>query len=378
MSDLTPLELKSATEANPADEVKTALDALTADVAEKTAPVAELAKRLDGIEAKLSRPNLGGKSEENTDDKLEAKALDKALRHGVESLDADERKAMNWGTPSAGGYVTQPEYSTQIVDKITELSPVRQVARVLSIGSERVYVPVLANQLDGTWVTETGTRQEDEPTFDQVEINAHEHAVIVPVSLQLLEDSFIDLPAFLSGHIAERFAKAESTAFVTGDGNGKPTGWLDDLTGFAQTVVAADGSDIETTIFDMLYSLPAAYAARGSWLMNRRTIGTVRKALDTALAGVAWSDSARDGTPAMLLGRPVYEAPDAPDLDTDGAITLADFGSGYTIADRIGVQILRDDYTGRGSGVVKFHARRRIGGKVVQPDAFAVSTISAS
>jgi HK97 family phage major capsid protein len=378
------LETKSA-DTDPVAEVKQALAGLTADINEKTAPVADLATRLDEIEAKLARPNLGGKAKADDEDNIEHKALDKALRNGVHALDADEQKALNWGTGSAGGYVTAPEYSTQIVNKISELSPIRRLASVMSIGSEKVYVPTIASQIDGGWVTETGTRTEDEPTFGQVAIDVFEHAVIVPVSLQLLEDSFIDLPGFLAGHIAERFAKAESTAFVIGDGSGKPEGILDDANTYSGVTADQDGSDLIEKLIALYYTLPSTYAANGSWLMNRNTMGLIRAAADNTTKGTLWSDSLANGQPARFLGAPVAESPDMDDLVSGDSpagdtvpVVFGDFATAYRVVDRVGVQILRDDFTGRSTGLVKFHARRRVGGKIVQPEALVTLTGSAA
>src|SRR5690606_39323519 len=111
-------------------------------------------------------------------------------------------------------------------------------------------------------------------------------------------------------------------------------------------------------------------------LMNRELMGIIRAAADNTTKGTLWSDSLANGQPATLLGRPVYEAPDMGGLNDGGSpagpgypVAFADWSSMYQIVDRIGLNIMRDDYTGAGNGIVKFHARRRLGGKVVLPEA---------
>ena len=47
------------------------------------------------------------------------------------------------------------------------------------------------------------------------------------------------------------------------------------------------------------------------------------------------------------------------------------------IADRTGFEILRDDYTGAANGIVKLHARRRVGGRVVLGEAMTKLKIAA-
>lgn len=335
--------------------------------------VEKLNERLDGIEAKMNRPEGTQTKEEGN---IEQKALNTFLRNGMASLSDDEQKTLNLGTPAAGGYVTAPEYSTTVLEKVTEFSPIRSLASVMSIGTTEIYLPALTTPLTGNWVTETGARPSSEPTFEQLNIKVFEHAVIVPVSQQLIEDSFIDLQSYLAGQIGQQFGKAEAAAFVNGDGNGKPTGFMNDPAAFEQIVAAQDGTDIIDQLIKLFYALPSAYAGQASWLMNRKTMALIRGSLDTTKR-MLWGDSLTTGQPATLLGRPVYEAVDMPDYQPEVAadtfpVAFGDFSAGYQIVDRVGVQIMRDDYTGADNGIVKIRARRRVGGKTVQPEAIAL------
>lgn len=366
------LETKSATEL-PADdnvtEIKSALDNLVKDVGEKTKPIADLEKRLAAVEAKAARPNISRAESKDEAKELEAKAFNSFLRNGAASLDDAEKKTLNWGTPASGGYVTAPEYSTTIVDKITEMSPMRRVSSVMSVGSSKVYIPVGLTNVAPIWVSENGTRTTTEPTFDQVELDVYEQSVVVPVSTQLLEDSFIDLAGYIANQAAVQFAKAEATAFMTGDGNGKPTGLLKTPGDFEQVIADQDGSDIIEAVISAFYKLPGQYAANSSWFMTRQTQGIIRAAADTTTKGTLWSDSLANGTPATLLGRPVFDAPDMDEVASGDSpagntypIALFDGRAAYQIADRISTAVLRDDLTGAGTGVTNFRLRRRVGG----------------
>jgi HK97 family phage major capsid protein/HK97 family phage prohead protease len=352
---------------------------------EKKTDTSALVQRLDRLEAKANRP--GGISTGANAAEIEAKALNMFLRNGAASLDMDQKSNLNIGTNSAGGFVVAPEYSRRIIERITEISPIRQVANVMSIGTTEVFFPVVTTKLAGTWVTENGTRQASQPVFDQVKIETFEHAVIVPVSQQLIEDSFIDLQSYLAGQIAEQFARAENAAFVIGDGSGKPTGFLDNPALFGQTDLAQGGNAeaIVKAVIDTFYSLQSAYAANGSWMMTRQMMGRIRAAADTTTKGAMWSDGLADGTPARLLGRPVYEAVDMDDLVDDTTspddtfpVAFGDFRAAYQIVDRVGVQLMRDDFTGADTGIVKMRARRRVGGKLLQPEAVVLIKGEAS
>lgn len=351
----------------PATPATPDLSAIESRMAEMQTRIDEMQTRAEEAEVRAQRP---GSPAVHTGGSDETRALNTFLRGGIGGLDEIQRRALNLGTPSAGGYAVAPEYSRVILNNLTEFSPIRALASVLAIGTTEVYIPTLATALNGGWVTETGERGESQPVFGQVNIPTFEFATIVPVSLQLLEDNQVDLAGFLTRHIGSQFGKAEATAFVTGDGNGKPTGLLSTPGNYEQVAAAQDGSDIIAKIIELHYALPGAYAARASWLMNRRTQGIIRAAADNATKGTLWSDSLANGTPPMLLGRPVYDAPDMDDL-ADGAsptedtypIAFADVASSYQVVDRVGVAIMRDDYTGADTGIVKLRARRRVGGK---------------
>ncbi|MDA9529258.1 phage major capsid protein [Bradyrhizobium sp. CCBAU 25338] len=380
------LEFKDSGEADdPIAEVAKELAALKADLETKAAnDNTKLTERLDRIEAKVNRP--GNKSAANDNEpRVETKALNKFLHAGVQSLDDLERKTLNLGTTTAGGYVVAPEYSTKIVEGLTQFSPLRGLASSMTIGGTEIYIPTLTGNADGGWVTETGTRPTTEPVFGQADIKTFEYAAVVPVSVQLLEDSFVDLAGFLSRHITKRFAKGESAAFIVGDGNGKPTGLMHTPGSYNQITADQDGSDLLAKLIDTFYALPSEYANVGSWLMKRETMGLIRKLADASTANrTLWSDGLANGTPATLLGRPVYEAIDMDSFVGSGSpaadtfpIAFGDYASAYQIVDRVGVAIQRDDFTGADNGIVKLRARRRVGGKPILPEAVVLIKATA-
>ena len=92
-----------------------------------------------------------------------------------------------------------------------------------------------------------------------------------------------------------------------------------------------------------------------------------------------WQEPLSQGNPATILGRPVLELPDMPDVAA-GAIPVVfgDFGSGYRIFDRVNLSVLRDPYSQQVHGLVRFHARRRVGGGVTKTEAFKFLTMHAA
>jgi HK97 family phage major capsid protein/HK97 family phage prohead protease len=365
----------TAPAANITNETENKAAPVPATPAVDTKALDAIQKRLDSLEAKGNRLAADNDNDDHGD--VETKALNQWLRNG--QVDS-ELKTLTVGTAASGGYTVAPEYSANVIKKIAELSPIRGLASVMSIGTNKVYIPTLASDAAVAWTTETGTRTTTEPTFGQIDIEVFEQYCVIPVSRQLLEDSMVDLPALLADRMAIKFAQAEASAFVLGDGSGKPTGLLNTPGAFEAVEADQAGSDILAKLIEAYYSLPAEYAARATWAMNRKTAGIIRAAADNASARSSiWSDGIAGGTPATLLGAPVSYWPDLEDVQSGDSpagdtypIVLADFQSAYQIVDRVGLDVMRDDLTGADTGLVKFRARRRVGGKPLLSEAAVV------
>lgn len=354
-----------------------------AEVIELRSQVAELRSTVEQLEIRSQRP---GRQTEQRDTAAHDLALRSYLREGRNGLTADQTRALTAGTNTAGGYLVIPEYSRTIIEGVTNLSPMRALSSVMSIGTDKVVLPKMTTRLSGGWVTETGARPSSQPVFDQQEISVFEHAVIVPMTTQLVEDSMINLPAYISAQIARQFAIEESIAFTKGDGNGKPTGFLDDPDMFEAVEIvqpAGVGNQFLEALIDLFYSLPADYAANATWQMKRKTMGIIRKLADLSDNGAIWSDSLANGEPARFLGRPVaaneYMDDIVPAVAGDTVpVAIGDFMQGYTIVDRVNLEFLNDPYTGADTGLWKLRARRRVGGAVTKAEAIQVLKATAA
>lgn len=344
----------------------------TAEIEAKIAPLAELpasldkvTKRLDEIERRVNRPRAAPAEDKPA---AEVKAFRSFIRTGPERMGADEVKDLRVANDTAGGYLAPDQFSTEMLKNLVEISPVRSAARVSSISAGSITLPKRTGTTTAYWVGETEDRTETQPTYGQVEIEAHELAAFVDVSNRLLEDSAIDIAAELSADLAEEFARAESVAFLTGNGVKRPEGILTDTD--VQTVANGHATELQVDgLIDIFHDLPAFYRNRGAWMMNAKTIGAVRKLKD-ADGNYLWRDSLVEGNPPTLLGRPVVDAPDMPDIEAASTpIAFGDFAEAYRIVDRIGLQVLRDPYSLATKGLVRFHARRRTGGRVVKAEA---------
>jgi HK97 family phage major capsid protein len=372
----TALEFKS--EAGDPDPVK-AIEALSAALDQKmTGFTDEIKKVNDKVDAeivKLKRPGTENKSE---DQKLEAKAFETFIRRGREALNPDEVKSLRVSDDTAGGYLAPDEFGTELDRNVVLFSPVRQIARVLPTGSPAVIWPKRTGGMTGQWVGETQPRPETTVTFGQNRYPVCEFAAYVDVSNAMLEDSVFDVPSLLAFEFGEEFGVAEGTAFVNGASVLSPSGFMQD-SGLSYTA-GGDASAIKADgLIDLYHAIKAAYRANAVWGMNSTTLGTIRKLKDgngqylLAMAGI------NNAPVTTLLGRPVVEMPDMPDIEANAfPVVFGDFMQGYRIFDRISLSILRDPYSQATNGMTRFHGRRRVAAGVGKAEAIRKLKIAVS
>ena len=305
-----------------------------------------------------------------------AKAFNAYLRSGdddaLRGLEL-EGKSLSTAVNSDGGYLVDPQTAEQIQSVLRSTASLRAVASVVNVEATTYDVLIDHTEVGSGWATEAGAVSEtDTPLIDRISIPLHELSALPKASQRLLDDSAFDVEGWLAGRIAEKFARAEAAAFVSGDGIDKPTGFLNhskvddaswawgDLGYVATGFDAAIGNG--DAIIDLVYALGAEYRANAAFVMNSKTAGLLRKLKDND-GRFLWSDGLSAGEPARLLGYPVVIAEDMPDVSAGSyAVAFGDFAAGYTIAERPDLRILRDPFSAKPH--VLFYATKRVGGDV--------------
>lgn len=371
-------EQKAAPEGDPADlatrvgtleEIVAGLDERLKAVEGTTAATKAAADR---IEIKLARPGILTTKREEAP--VQTKAFAEYARRGEAAVGVEIKNLTL--AANGGGYLAPDEFVTVIAKGLVQTSPIRQHARILTISAAEARMPKRTGTMTAAWVAETGTRTTTQPVYGEITLTPHEVACYVDVSNALLEDNQYNLLGELSADFAEEFGRIEGAAFVSGDGTGKPSGILADTSitkvTTAATAMAADD------IVDLFHALPGFYAVNGVWGMNRSTIGTVRK-LKSASGDYLWHDALSEGNPPTILGRPVVELPDMPDIAADALpILFGDLKQGYRIVDRVSLSVMRDPFSVATAGQTRFHGRRRVGGGVVKAEALRLLKIKAA
>ena len=307
-------------------------------------------------------------------------AFNTYLRKDDRGLVGDEFKALSVGSDPDGGYVVHPDMSGQVVQRIFETSPMRAYASVQVISTDALEGLFDLDEADAGWVAETETRPETStPQLKVWRIPVHEIFAQPAATQKLLDDAEINMEAWLAGKVADRFARKENAAFVSGNGIDKPRGFLTYANGttlpgtIEQVKTGADGAFVAApnggdVLYDAIYALKAPYRANATWFMNRTTVKMVRKLKDGDGA-YHWQPGLAAGQPATLAGYPIASFEDMPSGTTTNALAIAfgDMRATYQIVDRIGIRVLRDPYTAK--PYVRFYTTKRVGGDVVNFEA---------
>jgi len=285
-----------------------------------------------------------------------------------------EGKSLSTVVNSDGGYLVDPETSASIATVLSSTASIRAIANVVQVEASSFDVLIDHTEAGAGWATEVGAATETTtPSIDRISIPLYELNALPKASQRLLDDSAFDVEGWLATRIADKFARAEAAAFVSGDGADKPTGFLDHTAvaesgwtwgnlGYIATGVDGGFDTAGDSIIDLVYALGAQYRANGTFVMNSKTAGTVRKLKD-ADGRHLWSDGLAAAEPARLLGYPVLISEDMPDIASDAyAIAFGDFRAGYTIAERPDLRVLRDPFSAKPH--VLFYATKRVGGDV--------------
>lgn len=371
-------ERLAALEKNEArSELEEKTDRINDELGRLSAAVDELAK-------KANRPGAPGAEGDEALQAEHKSAWIKWVRKGDDAGLADiERKAMNVGTPADGGYAVPIQQDRDIMRLLTDLSPMRQVCRVMTVGTEDYRKLVNLGGTASGWVGETDARPATAgPTLAQLKPSFGELYANPEVTQKALDDIFFNVEGELSQDISESFAVLEGKAFLSGTGTNQPVGLLTAktsaeadsarafgtvqhiATGVADSFPAKDPADI---LIDLIYSMKAGYRTGAQFMVNSMTLATMRKWKDGD-GNYIWQPAMQNGQPGSIFGYGYVTNEDMPSAGA-GAIPVVfgNFQQAYVIFDRMGIRSLRDPYTNK--PFVGFYTTKRVGSMIANTQA---------
>lgn len=372
MKHVSPLEIRTEddpieTRDDPVAATVEALDQLrTANTAAEQRHATEvrgLTDRLAALETRLNRP--GTQQEQRNEQDAETRAFDHYLRRsGTAGFNPDEIRALSVGSD---GVLVPDEFQREIIKDITEFSPMRQLARITNAGGSVAKLPRRLTKPTAGVKAEGAATTGSESTYGEWTIPIYEIREHTDVSNQMLEDASVNMESEIRADLAEAFGDKEGNLLFTGTGTNEPLGLLKDPD--FQTVEASAIGIKGDELIDLFYSVKSTYSRRGAWGMNRKVIAAVRK-LKNAGGDYLWKDGLADGAPATFLGKPVVEVPALDEVEAAGVVAVfGDWDRGFRILDRIAMNVWPDRSIVAANGQVRFYGRRRLGGKLVQPEA---------
>lgn len=342
--------------------------------------------RMDGIETAALRPGKGHEIKAESGGYMNSqysKAFCNYLRKGMDAgLEAMESKALSVGSDPDGGYLVTSAMSENIVKTVNEHSPLRKLANVTTISTDALEIIQDYDEAAAGWTTETGSISDsDTPVIAKKIISVHELYAQPKATQKLIDDSAVDIEAWLSEKVSEVFLRKENTAFISGTGIGQPRGILtyDAGTDWGEIEQVNSGSSGAVTadgIINLYYALKEEYAQRATFVMNRSVLQSVRLLKEATTNQYLWQPGLAAGAPDTLLGVPVAQATDMPVAAASSlSIAVGDFARAYQIVDRIGIRVLRDPYTEK--PFVKFYTTKRVGGDVVNFEAIKIQKLAS-
>ncbi|MDR1425698.1 MAG: phage major capsid protein [Rickettsiales bacterium] len=364
-------------------EKKGSVDPLTEIKLEKLNVLLDEQKsKINSLEVAMSRPVGDGycsREYKSNDDIQYKNAFDSYLKRGIEEQLASIETKRDLTTSidtatSYGGYLLTPNIQRMVVDRVESLCAMRKICSVQEISSSSLDV-IDCSQMVPSWIGETGAVDDtDSSIFSKKTIATYDLVAQPRVSQKLLDDAAIDIEEWLANRLGSDFAVAEEKAFIGGLGSvaNQPRGILDYL-GENDGIAVTTSTNLvnpfdENDLLELYYSLGEKYINSASFMMPRSAMKYIRLLKDTTTDHYLWNPALLAGQADTLLGCPIYQSSNMPAVgESTKSILFGDFRY-YQIVDRVGIRILRDPFTAK--PYVKFYTTKRVGGDVVDVNAF--------
>jgi HK97 family phage major capsid protein len=353
------VEVKEADEKRQA-ELKTQIDDLEAEVAR-------------GIETKNANdPNAYKKSEEY-------KALNIFCKGGEKSMSTEQKVLLRTDSAVDGGILAPSELDNQIMKKITEIDPIRSIARVRTISSKSMEMAIRNTIPTATYEGEAETGADSISQYESVTVTPYRQTHTSPITKDMLMDAAFDMDSEIASDSAEAFGFGEGAGFVLGDGFKKPEGFMQNAIILAATRAGTTGTAGVIPVVDVILlsgDLKTGY--NPVYVLNRRTLASLRSKVSTT-GSFIWEPGLNGPVANTLAGFPYVVANTmADEANNSYSLAFGDFRRGYTIVDRVGMSVVRDEYTLKKKAIVEFTMNRWNTGIVTLPEAIKVTKTPAT
>jgi HK97 family phage major capsid protein len=343
--------------------------------------------QIKAMELKAARPGVGVDADNNEHKEAFRNFMTKGTKTGLDEI---EKKTFSIGSSADGGYAVPKVIDASVEKLAVNISPIRMIAKVITIGTNDYHKLVNLNGTTSGWVAETAARTgTSTPQLADITISPYELYVNAASTQPALDDPQFDMESWLMDNVYEEFMRAEAASFVNGTGSGQPTGFLNGTPlatadgarafGSLQYVPSGVAGGMPTsldTFINLVGAMKVAYLAGAVWVVNKGTLASLRT-FKTTQNEYLWQPSLQAGIPAQFLGYDVVQAEDMPAVAANSfPIAFGNFQRGYQIVDRADVRMLRDPYSNK--PYINFYGVKRVGGKVINSETIKLLKASVS
>jgi HK97 family phage major capsid protein len=306
------------------DDIHKDIDALTGQI--------ERSERQEDLERKLAGQHLEDTPAETRDTKLSAEERSEAIRAWALGGSADielserqrdlckraglnpgrnevkfamgEQRALAVGTGAAGGYTVPEGFVPSLEKAMEDWGAVRETSRVIRTATGNdLPMPTATDTANvGVLLAENTQVSEAEPTFGQLTLHAYKFSSkAIRVSMEMLQDTSVNLEQYLGEIMGERLAKAQNDYYTTGTGSGQPNGIVTAST-LGKTAASATAISYAELV-DLEHSVNAVYRKGAKWMFSDAVLAALKKLLDGENRPL-WTPGMTANAPNMVLGYP--------------------------------------------------------------------------
>lgn len=348
---------------------------------------------------------------ELTDEQLEAtntrnyrSAFDVYLRRDIDAMGPQDRKTLQEGVDDAGGFLAPVDWRMEMIKRTAARPNVRANATVMTTSRDSVRLPkvIYAGDYRYTsgvrmkWVGEIPASASEhrvtDPVFGAELVQIYTAMASLPITLDLLEDSAFGIEEYIIQVLAEAYDLGEEAVWISGTGAGQPQGILTHPQILVDSGNTGDGMRVPSgaaaaldpdTLIGLAFELPEQYDMNAKWYFNKKSTEKAIRLMKEATTGAyMWPVITQVGDLGphnlSLLGYPVIRSPFMPDIGAgNNPILFGDMRS-YRIVDRVGLSIQRLREVYAETNLVVYLARKRVGGKLLEPFKLKVQNVATS
>jgi len=307
-----------------------------------------------------------------------ARIFAKWLRGGVSALTPEDlakiRNAQSEGTNSQGGYTVETEVAKEVLEALKQFGGMRAAAEVIqtAMGNPMSFPTSDGTSELGELIAENASATGLDATFGTLGLPVYKYSSkIITVPWELLQDSNVDIEAFVRNRLVTRLGRVTNRDFTTGTGSSQPNGVVTAVSTGKTGATGQTGSVIYDDLVDLQHSVDPAYREPGNcrFMMNDASVKVIRKIKDSQGRPIfvpGYEQGSPQGSPDRLLGDPIQVNQSVATMAANAkSILYGDF-SYYKIRDVMDVQMFRfTDSVYTSAGQVGFLAWLRSGGNLI-------------